>query len=151
MCIPYLVSPALIKTTLTHLYILVFFKVSRQKQALTDELLTARKELERNQAAYDRIVKEKEILMTDKGELVVQVTATERENRMQSESVASLTSEKDQLEAALYEAQQSVQMLEVRKSQLEGENQELIVRKENLQGQGHRTCADNIRKKLGWL
>lgn len=64
----------------------------------------------------------------------LQVTATERENRQQSEVIASLHSEKDQLEGALYEAQQTVVQLEIRKAQLEGENQELIVRKENLQG-----------------
>ena len=79
--------------------------------------------------------------MTEKGELVVQVTATERENRMQSDSISGLASEKEALEANLYESQQTVQVLEMRKAQLEGENQELIVRKENLQGQGHRACS----------
>ena len=63
------------------------------------------------------------------------MTATERENRQQSEQLAALQSDKDQLEGALYEAQQAVVQLEVRKAQLEGENQELIVRKENLQGE----------------
>lgn len=63
------------------------------------------------------------------------MTATERENRQQSEQLAALQSDKDQLEGALYEAQQTVVQLEVRKAQLEGENQELIVRKENLQGE----------------
>ena len=63
------------------------------------------------------------------------MTATERENRQLSEQMAGLQSDKDQLEGALYEAQQAVVQLEVRKAQLEGENQELLVRKENLQGE----------------
>jgi hypothetical protein len=58
---------------------------------------------------------------------------SERENRQQSEVISSLRSEKDSLESALYESQQSEQQLTVRKEQLEGENQELILRKENLQ------------------
>ena len=66
------------------------------------------------------------------------MTGTERENRQQSEQLAALQSDKDQLEGTLYEAQQAVVQLEVRKAQLEGENQELIVRKENLQGEGGR-------------
>lgn len=37
------------------------------------------------------------------------------------------------MESALYESQQSESQLNVRKEQLEGENQELILRKENLQ------------------
>ena len=47
--------------------------MSRQKQALAEELLTARKDLERAQMAHDRILKEKETLNLEKGELVVQV------------------------------------------------------------------------------
>lgn len=60
-------------------------------------------------------------------------SSTERENRQQSEVISSLRSEKDSLESALYESQQSESQLNVRKEQLEGENQELILRKENLQ------------------
>jgi hypothetical protein len=48
-------------------------QVSRQKHALSEELLTARRDLEKAQQAYDRILKEKENLNLDKGELVVQV------------------------------------------------------------------------------
>lgn len=48
-------------------------QVSRQKQALAEELLTARRDLERSQQAYDRVVKDKEVLNNDKGELIVQV------------------------------------------------------------------------------
>lgn len=62
------------------------------------------------------------------------MTASERECRQQSEVVASLKSDKDSLETNLYEAQQLCAQLENRKEQLEGENQELILKKENLQG-----------------
>ena len=54
--------------------------------------------------------------------------------RQHSEVVASLKSDKDALETTLYEAQQLNAQLETRKEQLEGENQELILKKENLMG-----------------
>jgi hypothetical protein len=48
--------------------------------------------------------------------------------------VAGLKSDKAALEATVYETQQINTQLELRKQQLEAENQELIVKKENLQG-----------------
>ena len=46
-----------------------------------------------------------------------------------------MKSDKDSLETALYETQQLNAQLENRKEQLEGENQELILKKENLNGE----------------
>ena len=65
---------------------------------------------------------------------MVQVTSTERENRQQSELISALRMDKEGLEGGLYEAQQNLSQLEIRKNQLEVENQDLLVRKENLQG-----------------
>lgn len=62
------------------------------------------------------------------------MTATERENRQQSEIIAAVKADKDALETQLYETQQLNASLESRKEQLEGENQELILKKENLIG-----------------
>ena len=59
--------------------------VSRQKTNLAEELLGARKEIERQNDTIVRIAKEKEELTRDKAELSVQLTASERENRQQSE------------------------------------------------------------------
>ena len=114
--------------------ILSYSQVSRQKQALAEELVSARKDCERITNQLGRVSKEKESLTQDKGELVVQVTATERENRQQSELISAVRMDKESLEANLYEAQQNLAQLEVRKNQLEVENQDLLVRKENLQG-----------------
>jgi hypothetical protein len=49
--------------------------------------------------------------------------------------IAGLNSDKAALEATLYETQQVSTQLELRKQQLEAENQELLVKKENLQGE----------------
>lgn len=47
--------------------------------------------------------------------------------------IASLKADKDSLETSLYEAQQLCAHLEAKKEQLEAENQELLLKKENLQ------------------
>jgi len=47
--------------------------------------------------------------------------------------IAGLRSDKNSLETALYEQQQISANMETRKEQLEGENQELILKKESLQ------------------
>ena len=108
--------------------------MSRQKAALAEELIAARKEVERQSDTIVRIAKEKEALTRDKAQLTVELTASERENRQQSEVISSLKADKDSLETALYEAQQLCANLETRKEQLEGENQELILKKEHLNG-----------------
>lgn len=46
--------------------------------------------------------------------------------------IAALKSDKEALESQLYDLQQINAQLELRKEQLEAENQELLVRKENL-------------------
>ena len=49
-----------------------------------------------------------------------------------------MKSDKECLEGALYEAQQQIAQLESRKEQLEAENQELLIRKENTQAEVNR-------------
>ncbi len=51
--------------------------------------------------------------------------------------IAAIKTDKEALETQLYETQQLSREVENRKEQLEGENQELIIRKENLQGRGN--------------
>lgn len=51
---------------------------------------------------------------------------------------ASLKTDKESLESALYEAQQQVAQLEARREQLEAENQELLLRKESSQAEVNR-------------
>ena len=64
--------------------------------------------------------------------MVVQVNSGERENRGLAENIASLKSEKESLETALYDLQQTATKLEARKEALEAENQELLLSKEAL-------------------
>lgn len=55
---------------------------------------------------------------------------------------ASLKTDKESLESALYEAQQQVAQLEARREQLEAENQELLIRKESTQAEVNRLLKE---------
>jgi len=55
-------------------------------------------------------------------------------NNYSSQLLAGLKSDKAALEANLYETQQFNSQLEQRREQLEAENQDLILKKEHLQG-----------------
>ena len=79
-----------------------------------------------------RLAKEKEELTRERSSLTVQVTSGERENRVLAENMASLKSDKESLETALYETQQTFAKLESRKEALEAENQEITLTKEAL-------------------
>ena len=59
--------------------------LTRQKTALAEELIGARKENEKQSDTVLRQAKAKEDLMKEKAELAVQITACERENRLQGE------------------------------------------------------------------
>lgn len=120
--------------------------VSRQKAALAEELVSACKEIDRQSDTIVRIAKEKESLTRNKVELAVSLTASERENRQQSEALSALRADKDSLEGALRDAQQTNAVLDTRKEQLEGENQELLIRREHLQGQLG-TCRGHLQER----
>ena len=63
---------------------------TRQKNALADELLAARQEVEAKTAAAAKLTAEKENLMKEKGNLIVQLTAAERDNRQQAELISGM-------------------------------------------------------------
>jgi hypothetical protein len=59
--------------------------VSRQKNALAEDLLLAKKDIERLSDNNMRLTKEKEELNKERNNLVVDITASERENRKHAE------------------------------------------------------------------
>ena len=86
-----------------------------------------------------RVTKEREEWIKIKGIAETRLAGVERDNQQHSEHIAALKADKDALETGLYESQQLCSQLEARKEQLEGENQELIVKKEALQQEMART------------
>lgn len=59
--------------------------LTRQKSALAEELISTRRDEERQSDNLLHLAKEKEDLIKEKAELVVQITGCEKENRQQGE------------------------------------------------------------------
>lgn len=70
--------------------LLLSLQVTRHRNSLSEELVQSRREVEQCSESLLRASREKEVLMKDKGSLVVQLTACERENRTQAEEIAAL-------------------------------------------------------------
>ncbi|CAF4135726.1 unnamed protein product, partial [Rotaria sp. Silwood2] len=119
-----------------------FQQLNRIKNTLAEDLIAARKDIERLSEHNARLNKEKEELTKERGNLVVDLSGTERDNQTLNSTISALRAEKEALETNLYEAQNTISQLEVRKEQLEGENQELLLRKEQLQGEIQRLHAE---------
>ena len=110
-------------------------QMTRLKTSLAEELIAARKELERCGEVSVRAARDREELSHAGAAQAVLLAAAQREALDMTAAIASLRSDKDALESALYDAQQLNAQLDTRKEQLEGENQELILKKENLHGE----------------
>ncbi|CAF4826729.1 unnamed protein product [Rotaria sp. Silwood1] len=117
-------------------------QLTRIKTTLAEDLIAAKKDIERLSEHNARLNKEKEELTKERGNLVVDLSGTERDNQTLNSTISALRAEKEALETNLYEAQNTISQLEVRKEQLEGENQELLLRKEQLQGEIQRLHAE---------
>ena len=68
--------------------------------------------------------------------------SNEKEIQRIQEQIASIRSEKEALEAVLFDTQTNLEASEIKKLQLEKDNQELIVKQEVLKGQLARVAKD---------
>lgn len=103
--------------------------------SLGSELSIARGEGQRNEVALEEVGRGRAELARDKAALVVQLTASERENMMLSEELAAHRSECESLETSLFEVQQQLVKVESRREQLETEIKDLRVRCETATGE----------------
>ncbi|MEQ2179070.1 hypothetical protein GOODEAATRI_020816, partial [Goodea atripinnis] len=114
--------------------------------SLGSELSLAQGEAQKNEVALEEAGRGRAELARDKAALVVQLTASERENSVLSEELAAFRSERESLETSLFEVQQQLAQVESRRDQLETENQTLRVRCETAID-GENTLAQAEREK----
>ncbi|CAF4366798.1 unnamed protein product, partial [Adineta steineri] len=98
-----------------------FQQMTRLKNTLAEDLIAAKKDIERLSDHNLRLNKEKEELTKERGNLVIDLTGSERDNQTLNSTISALRSDKESLETSLYEAQTMVSQLDVKREQLEGE------------------------------
>lgn len=108
--------------------------VTRQKNALTNELSEKAREAERLRESLVRLGNEKDELTKEKCALIAQAREFEREISHLSEALTVTKREHQNLEADYYQIKQQMAQLETQRDLLENENQELCIKRENLMG-----------------
>lgn len=137
-----------------------FWQLCGEVSSLGSELSLAKVEGQRSVVALEEAGRSQAELVRDKAALVVQLTASEKDNTALSEELAAFRcarvweagllsrhpawvtcgcwdcrSERESLETSLFEAQQQMVQAESRREQLEAENQILRVRSETAAGE----------------
>lgn len=116
--------------------------VVRQKEALSEELGRVRQRLEQASETNSRLNLSLEDLVKDCEEKQVVLEANEKDIQRLQEQLASLRSEKEALEAVLFDAQTGLEATDNKRAKLEKEAQELLVKQEGLKGQIARLNKD---------
>ncbi|KAG7207976.1 hypothetical protein KM043_009556 [Ampulex compressa] len=109
--------------------------LARKKEALNEELMRIRQRLEQANEMNSRINRSLEDLVKDNEEKQVLLETHEKEFQRLQEQLASMRSEKETLEGVLFDTQTNLETTHVKKTQLEKEQKELLIKEESLKGQ----------------
>lgn len=121
--------------------------LGRKKEALNEELMRTRQKLEQATETNARINRNLEELVKECEEKQCNIDALDKELQRTQESLAAQRSEKEALEAVLFDTQTNLETSDVKKMQLEQEQQELLVKLEALKGQVTRLTKDLERSE----
>ncbi|XP_015432669.1 PREDICTED: LOW QUALITY PROTEIN: rootletin [Dufourea novaeangliae] len=123
--------------------------LARKKETLNEELMRVRQRLEQANEMNGRINRNLEDLVKDNEEKQVLLETNEKEVQRLQEQLASMRSEKETLEGVLFDTQTNLENMHVKKTQLEKEQKELLVKQESLKGQVERLVKelDNSEKR----
>ncbi|KAF6779881.1 hypothetical protein AHF37_00643 [Paragonimus kellicotti] len=116
--------------------------VTRHKNGLANEMAQKSRDIDRLREVIARLGNEKEEICREKGELLSQLRACERECCQVKELLASTKKEHQNLEADYYHSKQQLIQLETKCDLLANENQELNIKKANLLSDSKRAQAD---------
>ncbi|XP_076662657.1 ciliary rootlet coiled-coil, rootletin isoform X2 [Andrena cerasifolii] len=116
--------------------------LARKKESLNEELMRVRQRLEQANEMNGRINRNLEDLVKDNEEKQVLLESNEKEVQRLQEQLASMRSEKEALEGVLFDTQTNLESTHVKKTQLEKEQKELLVKQESLKGQVERLVKE---------
>ncbi|XP_014470851.1 PREDICTED: centromere-associated protein E [Dinoponera quadriceps] len=109
--------------------------LARKKETLNEELMRIRQRLEQSNEMNARINRNLEDLVKDNEEKQVLLETNEKEFQRLQEQLASMRTEKETLEGVLFDTQTNLEATHVKKTQLEKEQKELLIKQESLKGQ----------------
>ncbi|KAK2575631.1 hypothetical protein KPH14_011894 [Odynerus spinipes] len=124
--------------------------LARKKEALNEELMRVRQRFEQANEMNSRLNRSLEDLVKDNEEKQVLLETNDKELQRLQEQIASIRSEKETLEGVLYDTQTNLEATHIKKSQLEKEQKELLIKQESLKGHIARLSKDleNSQKQL---
>lgn len=116
--------------------------LTRKKEAMGEEIMRTRQRLEQANEMNNRLNRTLEELVKESDEKGVLIEAQEKELQRLQEQLAALRSEKESLEAVLFDTNTTLEATEIKKDQLEREFQDLLVKQEGLRNQVARMNKD---------
>ncbi|ALC47431.1 Rootletin [Drosophila busckii] len=114
----------------------------RKKEALNEELMRTRQRLEQTSETNNRLNRNIEDMVKDVEEKQVVIDLHEKDTHRMNELLAALRSEKESLESVLFDTNSTLEATEEKRSQLERELQETLVREESLKNHVARLQKD---------
>lgn len=104
----------------------------RKKEAINEELMRTRQRLEQTTETNSRLNRNIEEMVKDVEEKQVVIDLHEKDTHRLNELLAALRSEKESLETVLFDTNTTLEAVEEKRSQLERDLQEALVREESL-------------------
>ncbi|XP_055617320.1 rootletin [Toxorhynchites rutilus septentrionalis] len=117
--------------------------ISRKKETIGEEVMRLRQRLEQANEMNSRLNRNLQELIKESEEKAVIIEGHEKELQRLQEQLASLRSEKDSLEAVLFDTNTSLEEAEAKKDALERENQDLLIKQES-----HKALIARLNKDL---
>ncbi|KAJ8974640.1 hypothetical protein NQ317_019874, partial [Molorchus minor] len=121
--------------------------LGRKKDALNEELNRCRQRLEQANETNSRVNRNLEELVKECEEKQCTIDAMDKEIQRVQELLAAVRSEKEALEGILFDTQTNLEASEDKKIQLEKEQQELLVKQEQMKSQITRLTKDLERSE----
>ncbi|KAL6255819.1 hypothetical protein P5V15_013062 [Pogonomyrmex californicus] len=109
--------------------------LARKKETLNEELMRLRQRLEQSNEMNARINRNLKDLVKDNEEKQVLLETNEKEFQRLQEQLASMRTEKEILEGVLFDTQTNLEATHIKKTQLEKEQKEMLIKQESLKGQ----------------
>ncbi|XP_012287068.1 rootletin isoform X2 [Orussus abietinus] len=109
--------------------------LARKKEALNEELMRVRQRLEQANEMNARLNRNLEDLVKDNEEKHMIIETNEKELQRLQEQLCAVRSEKETLEAVLFDTQTNLEATHIKKVQLEKDKQDLLIKQESLKGQ----------------